>query len=114
MISLLGLLAMSTYFSAEQTKQIAVRKVFGSDVKKETFRSVKQYAVLVFVAIIIGVPVAWYLCRRYLEQYSYRIDSVVFSLVAAALLTIVFALISVLWQVLRSAKTNPAVELKKE
>lgn len=114
MISLLGLLAMSTYFSAEQTKQIAIRKVFGSDVAKETRRSVKQYAILVFTAIIIGIPVAWYLCQHYLEQYSYRIDSVVFSLVAAALLTIVFACVSVLWQVLRSAKANTATELKKE
>ena len=114
MISLLGLLAMSTYYSAENTKQIAVRKVFGSDVRKETLRSVKEYIVLVFIAIIIGLPIAWYLSQRYLEQYSYRITGVVLPLVAAVVITLVFASASVLWQVLKSAKANPAVELKKD
>ena len=114
MISLLGLLAMSTYYSAENTKQIAVRKVFGSDVRKETIRSVKEYIVLVFIAIIIGLPIAWYLSQRYLEQYSYRITGVVLPLAAAVVITLVFASASVLWQVLKSAKANPAVELKKD
>ena len=114
MISLLGLLAMSTYYSAENTKQIAVRKVFGSDVRKETLRSVKEYIVLVFIAIIIGLPIAWYLSQRYLEQYSYRITGVVLPLAAAVVITLVFASASVLWQVLKSAKANPAVALKKE
>ena len=114
MISLLGLLAMSAYYSSENTKQIAVRKVFGSDVRKETLRSVKEYIVLVFIAIIIGLPIAWYLSQRYLEQYSYRIIGVVLPLAAAVVITLVFASASVLWQVLKSAKANPAVELKKD
>lgn len=114
MISLLGLIAMSTYFSGENTKQIAVRKVFGSNVAKETARSVKAYLVLVFIAIIIGVPIAWYACSRYLEQYAYRIGGVILPIVLAVMLTLVFAACSVLWQVLRSARTNPAVALKKE
>ena len=114
MISLLGLLAMSAYYSSENTKQIAVRKVFGSDVRKETLRSVKEYIVLVFIAIIIGLPIAWYLSQRYLEQYSYRITGVVLPLAAAVVITLVFASASVLWQVLKSAKANPAVELKKD
>ena len=114
MISLLGLLSMSAYYSAENTKQIAVRKVFGSDVRKETLRSVREYLILVLIAIIIGIPIAWYLGQRYLEQYSYRIGGILQPILLAVLLTAVFAAASVLWQVVKAAKANPAEELKKD
>lgn len=58
LISLLGLLAMSTYFADENTKQIAVRKVFGSDVTHETWRNVRSYMVLTGIACAIGIPLA--------------------------------------------------------
>ena len=114
LISLLGLLAMSTYFADENTKQIAVRKVFGSDVSKETRRTVRSYMLLVGVACLIGIPLAVWAARLYLERFSYRIEGYgwVFALAAAISLAIAFG--TVLWQTLKAAKTNPAIELKKE
>lgn len=56
LISLLGLLAMSTYFADENTKQIAVRKVFGADVNSEMWRNVRSYMLLVGIACAIGIP----------------------------------------------------------
>ena len=70
-IALLGLLAMSTYFADENTKQIAVRKVFGSDVEKETWRNVKSYMVLTGFACLIGIPLAIWAARIYLERFAY-------------------------------------------
>ncbi|MBR5042739.1 MAG: FtsX-like permease family protein, partial [Bacteroidales bacterium] len=58
LISLLGLLAMSTYFAGENTKQIAIRKVFGADVNSETWRNVRSYMLLVAIACLIGIPLA--------------------------------------------------------
>ena len=114
LISLLGLLAMSTYFADENTKQIAVRKVFGSDVTHETWRNVRSYMILVGVACLIGIPLAVWAARLYLERFSYRIEGYgwVFALAAAISLAIAFG--TVLWQTLKAAKTNPAIELKKE
>lgn len=114
LISLLGLLAMSTYYSGENTREIAVRKVFGSDVRAETFRTVKEYMLLVGIAVLIGVPAAVWLSGRYLARYAYRISGYWWVFVLAAVLTFAFAFGSVLWQTLKAAKTNPAVELKKE
>ena len=74
---------MSTYFADENTKQIAVRKVFGADVSSETWRNVRSYMILTGIACLIGIPLA-------------------------------IAFGTVLWQVLKAAKTNPAIELKKE
>ena len=114
LISLLGLMAMSTYFSGENTKSIAIRKVFGSPVSRELWRSVAEYMKWVALALVIGLPVAAFLAGRYLEQYEYRISGYGWELAAAALLSAGMAFGSVLWQTLRAARTDPAKELKKE
>ena len=114
LISLLGLLAMSTYFADENTKQIAVRKVFGSDVSQETWRTVRSYMLLVGVACLVGIPLAIWAARVYLERFAYRIEGYGWVFVAAIVISLVIAFATVLWQTLKAAKANPAVELKKE
>ncbi len=114
LIALLGLLAMSAYYSGENTKSIAVRKVFGSNVLRETRRTVKDYMVLVGIACIIGIPVSVWMAGKYLSRYTYRIENYWWIFVLAVVLTFAMAFGSVLWQTLKAAKTNPATELKKE
>ena len=114
LIALLGLLAMSAYYSGENTKSIAVRKVFGSDVLRETRRTVKDYMVLVGIACIIGIPVSVWMAGKYLSRYTYRIENYWWIFVLAVVLTFAMAFGSVLWHTLKAAKTNPATELKKE
>ena len=113
-ISLLGLLAMSTYFSGENTKSIAIRKVFGSNVTRELWRTVTDYMVLVAIALAIGIPVAVWTAAYYLERFAYRIEGYGWMFAVAAVLSAAIAFGSVLWQTLRAARTNPATELKKE
>ena len=114
LIFLLGLLAMSTYFADENTKQIAVRKVFGSDVSKETWRSVRSYMLLVGGACLIGIPLAVWASRLYLERFAYRIEGYGWVFVLAVVISLAIAFGTVLWQTLKAARTNPVTELKKE
>ena len=114
LISLLGLLAMSTYFADENTKQIAVRKVFGSDVSHETWRNVKSYMVLTGIACLIGIPLAIWAARLYLQRFAYRVEGYGWVFVVAVIISLAIAFGTVLWQTLKAARTNPAVELKKE
>lgn len=114
LISLLGLLAMSTYFADENTKQIAVRKVFGSNVSNETWRTVRSYMVLVGVACIIGIPLAIWAARIYLQRFAYRIEGYGWVFIVAVIISLAIAFATVLWQTLQAARTNPATELKKE
>ena len=113
-IALLGLLAMSTYFADENTKQIAVRKVFGSDVEKETWRNVKSYMVLTGFACLIGIPLAIWAARIYLERFAYRVEGYGWVFALAVVISLAIAFGTVLWQTLKAARTNPATELKKE
>ena len=114
LISLLGLVAMSAYYTGMQTKDIAVRKVFGGTVASETGRSVKEYMILVGIAVLIGIPIAIFLSERYLRQFWYRIDGYGWVFVVGALIALAISFFAVLWQTLRAARTNPAIELKKE
>ena len=114
MISLLGLVAMSAYYAGMQTKDIAVRKVFGGSVASETKRSVKEYMVLVGIAVLVGVPIAIFLAERYLRQFWYRIDGYGWVFAVSALIALVISFLAVLGQTLKAARTNPAEELKKE
>ena len=114
LISLLGLLAMSTYFADENTKQIAVRKVFGADVNSETWRNVRSYMLLTGIACLIGIPLAVWAAMVYLERFAYRAEGYGWVFIVAAIISLAIAFGTVLWQTLKAARTNPATELKKE
>jgi putative ABC transport system permease protein len=114
LISLLGLVAMSTYYADEKSHDIAVRKVFGGTVDTETGRTIRDYMVLVGIACIIGIPVSVFVAQRYLESFIYRLENYWWIFVLAVLITFAMAFASVLWQTLKAARTNPATELKKE
>ena len=114
LISILGLLAMSALYASERTHDIAVRKVFGSTVRSETLRAVREYMILVGIACLIAVPVAAWISRRYLEDYNYRISNYGWIFAVAVLLSLAISFASVLWQDLKAARTDPAAELKKE
>ena len=114
LISLFGLVAMSAYYAGMQTKDIAVRKVFGGTIASETERSVREYMVLVGIAVLVGIPVAIFLAERYLRQFWYRIEGYGWVFIVGAVIALLISFLAVLWQTLKAAKTNPAVELKKE
>ena len=114
LIALLGLVAMSTYYADEKSRDIAVRKVFGGTVDTEAWRTIREYMVLVGIACVIGIPIAVYAAQEYLKDFIYRLEGYWWVFVVAVLLTGLIAFVSVIWQVLKAAKTNPAVELKKE
>jgi hypothetical protein len=114
LLSVLGLTAMSSYYANESSKDISIRKVFGSTVQDEIRKSVLEYLALLAVAAVIAVPIAIFLAALLLEPYPYRVSGCGWVFAVAVAIAILIAFASVLWQTLKAAKTNPAVELKKE
>ena len=114
LLSILGLIAMSSYYADESSKDIAVRKVFGSTVEQEIWKTVMAYLVLLVLAAIIATPISIWLASRLLEQYSYRISGYGWVFVVTVVIATIVAFLSILWQALKAARTNPATELKKE
>ena len=114
LLSLLGLLAMSAYYADEKSRDIAVRKVFGGTVDTEAWRTIRDYMVLVGIACVIGIPIAVYAAQEYLKDFIYRLEGYWWIFVVAVLLSGLIAFVSVIWQTLKAARTNPAESLKNE
>jgi putative ABC transport system permease protein len=73
LISVLGLVAMSTYHIQQRRKEIAVRKVFGSSVAQVRRRLIGQFLSHVAVAALPAVPLVWWLAREYMNTQVVRI-----------------------------------------
>ncbi|MBP5797304.1 MAG: ABC transporter permease [Bacteroidales bacterium] len=114
LLALLGLVAMSTHFATEREKSIAIRKVVGGTMESETRRNLREYLIMMLVANVIAIPIAVWLCGRYLEDFAYRIPTYWWIFAIAAVLSFVIAIGSVLWQIVSVARVNPVTALKKE
>ncbi len=110
-ISMLGLVAMSTYYVQQRAREIAVRKVFGSTSGSVLQRLLKSFMTYVAVAIVIAVPVAWWLMSDWLSEYSYRIPLYWWIFAAAGAVCVVISLLSVWLQSWRAASANPVKAL---
>ena len=114
LLAMLGLLAMSTWYAGTQAKDIAIRKVFGGTVGSETQRGIWSYMLWVGIAVVVALPLSVLIVQRFLESWPERIGGCWWIFLVSVLLLLAIAFVSVVWQTLKAARTNPAVELKKE
>ena len=107
LISLLGLLAMSTYFIQQRSLEVAVRKVFGSDNRQILTQLVKTFLMYVVFAFFLAVPVAYYFMSDWLADYSYRITLNPFIFIGAGLFCLIISFLTVFYQSWKAANANP-------
>lgn len=112
LISLLGLLAMSTYFIQQRAAEIAVRKVFGSTNAQVLVRLVKAFLTYVAIAFLIAIPLIWYFMNGWLTGYSYRIVLSPWIYAAAGLFCLVISFVTVFIQSYQAATSNPIESIK--
>lgn len=113
-VSALGLIAMSSYYMQQERKSVSVKKVFGAEFSEILRELVFSFLRLVFVAFLIAIPLSYFIMNRWLQGYSYRINLYWWIFIAAGAITLLIAAGAVLWQSVRAAGTNPALEMKKE
>ena len=113
-VSALGLVAMSSYYLQQERRSVALKKVFGAPRKQVLNELVLSFLKMVGIAILIALPVAYFLMKRWLQDFSYKIDLYWWIFVVASLVVVFVAMLAVLWQSLKTANTNPVEALKKE
>jgi ABC-type antimicrobial peptide transport system permease subunit len=113
-ISCLGLLALATYSAQLRTKEIGVRKVLGASVTSIVSLLGKDFIVLVVIAIIIAIPVAYYSMNKWMENFAYKADISYWLFIAASFIAIGIALLTIGFQAIKAALTNPAKSLRTE
>ena len=114
LVSALGLFAMSSYYMQQEIRSVSVKKVFGAEYSGVLKELVVSFMKMVGIAFVIGVPLAWFIMHRWLNGFGHRISLHWWVFVIAGLTVAVIAVISVLYQSIKTARTNPAEALKKE
>ncbi len=113
-IACLGLLGLAAFTAEQRTKEISVRKVLGASVPGILVLLSKDFTKLVLVAVVISLPVAYYLMQQWLSGFAFKTEIGVWSLSLGAVLTLLLALMIVTIQGLKAAFLNPAQTLKYE
>ena len=113
-ISCLGLFAMVMHNTERRIKEIGLRKILGASVKNVWFQLVIQYIKLGVIANLIAWPIAWYFTKKWLLNYAFRINYVYWIFPLATVIIIVITLLTVSWQSIKAAKSNPVESLKYE
>jgi putative ABC transport system permease protein len=86
----------------------------GADGKGLIILISRQFTLLVVISIVLGCPLAWYLMNKWLEEFAYK-DALHWWIFAiAAILSLVMALVSVIYQAIKVSRTNPADSLRYE
>lgn len=110
----LALLAISTYYARQHSRDVSIRKVMGCSRNALFGRTVWNFLRYVCLAIVIAVPVSWLVSSYWLESYAYRISHTWWMFLLASLVIGVLAVGSVSWQTLRLMKADPVRYLKRE
>jgi putative ABC transport system permease protein len=114
LVSCLGLFGLAAYTAEQRTKEIGIRKVMGATVPGVVVLLSGEYARWVLAANIIGGPAAYVLMRSWLKDYPYRTPLAWWIFVLAAAATLVIAQLTVSWQAVRAARTEPVKTLRYE
>ena len=114
LVACLGLFGLASFTTLQRTKEIGIRKVLGASVPGILKLLYKEFAVLLVLAFLIAVPVAWFTITNWLEGYAFRITIhwAFFILPFVAILLI--ALVTVSFQTMKASLANPVKSLRTE
>ncbi|WP_373056294.1 ABC transporter permease [Zunongwangia sp. H14] len=113
-VGCLGLFGLAAYDTERRTKEIGIRKILGASVENIVLLLSKDFAKLIFIALIIASPIAWYFMKRWLQDFAYRINIGWAVFAIAGLLAITIALITVGFHAIKAACSNPINNIRTE
>ena len=113
-IACLGLFGLAAYAAEQRNKEIGIRKVLGASVANIVTMLSADFIKLVFIAMLIALPVAWYVMYKWLQDFAYRVSIHWWILALAGIMALVIAFITISFQSVKAALTNPVKSLKSE
>jgi putative ABC transport system permease protein len=113
-IACLGLFGLAAYAAEQRTKEIGVRKILGASISSIAAMLSFDFIKLVLLSILIALPAGFYLMNKWLQQFAYRINIQWWVLALASIIAIVIAIITISFQSIKAALTNPVKSLRSE
>jgi putative ABC transport system permease protein len=113
-IACLGLFGLAAFAAEQRNKEISIRKVLGASVSNIISLLSKDFIKLVVIAIFIALPVAWWIMGKWLQDFAFRVDIQWWVLIVAGSAAVVVAFVTVSFQSIKTAVTNPVNSLRSE
>lgn len=113
-IACLGLFALTSFTAEQRTKEIGIRKVMGASVQNIIMLLSKEFSRLILLGFLLAAPLASVGIYWYLQQYAYKTEISPLIYFGAGLLAFLLASLTMGYQSVRAANTNPVEALKNE
>ncbi|MGA0560337.1 ABC transporter permease [Larkinella sp. VNQ87] len=113
-IGCLGLYGVVAFMAESRTKEVGIRKALGASTSHIFGLFSFQFLKLVFIALLLAAPIAWYFTDKWLQDFAYKIEIKWWMFALAGLLAGVIALVTVSFQSIRAALMNPVTSLRSE
>ncbi len=113
-VSCLGLFGLASFMALRRTKEIGIRKVLGASISGVVVLLTKEFSKWVLIANAIAWPLSYLALSGWLREFPYRTDIKLWIFLGTGLMTLLIALLTVSYQSLRAALSNPADSLRYE
>jgi len=113
-VACLGLFGLASFTAQQRTKEIGMRKVLGASVFNIVIQLSKEFTKWVVLANLVAWPVSWYFMNNWLQNFAYRTSIGIVPFIVSGVLALVIALLTVGYQAVRAAKSNPVESLRYE
>ncbi|MHA4807823.1 ABC transporter permease [Flavitalea flava] len=113
-ISCMGLFGLITFTAKQRTREIGIRKVMGASVSGIVYLLSRDFVKLVVIAILIASPLAYYFMQKWLQDFAYRVTVSLWTFVMAGMAALFIALVTVSFQAIKTARSNPVNSLRAD
>jgi len=113
-IACMGLFGLASFMVEQRSKEIGIRKILGASLSNITFLLTREFGVWISIANVIAWPVGYYVMRKWLENFAYRIDIPIRAFVFSGTIVLGLSLLTVCHKAIKAALTNPVSSLRYE
>jgi len=113
-IAMLGLFGLVSFTVAKRTKEIGIRKVMGANLSHIILLLSKDFVSLILFAILISIPVTYYLVELWLDRYAFRIELNMWLFALPSLMVLIISIVTISGKTLRISTQNPVSSLRDE
>lgn len=114
LISCLGLFGLASFMAERRSKEISIRRVLGATIFSLWKLLSRDFVILVVIACLIAIPIAYFVLSSWLENYAYHSPISGWVFVVAGLGALVITLLTVSFQAIKAAMANPVESLRNE
>jgi putative ABC transport system permease protein len=113
-ISCLGLFGLASFSAEQRQKEIGIRKVLGATIGNLWFNLSQEFVVLVVISFVLGSAISWFYVHQWLSKYTFHTSISIWVFLVTMLLSLTTCLITVSWQAIKAALSNPVHSLRSE